>query len=100
MTELRFEPESATGVCIPDRASISLQRLVIGVAEADDEDEDANQSLSKQASAVWNKMSEAEKRPYVERAKLEKAAHEAKYPHYRYKPVRHNSAIALISQVL
>ena len=58
----------------------------------DDDDEDANQSLSKQASAVWNKMSEAEKRPYVERAKLEKAAHEAKYPHYRYKPVRHNSA--------
>ncbi|KAL5525237.1 hypothetical protein ACEPAF_9106 [Sanghuangporus sanghuang] len=57
-----------------------------------DDDDDATQSLSKQASAVWNKMTGEEKKPYVERAKLEKAAHEAKYPHYRYKPVRHNSA--------
>ncbi|KAL5498214.1 hypothetical protein ACEPAH_2344 [Sanghuangporus vaninii] len=57
-----------------------------------DDDDDATQSLSKQASAVWNKMTDEEKKPYVERAKLEKAAHEAKYPHYRYKPVRHNSA--------
>ncbi|KAL5478929.1 hypothetical protein ACEPAI_2216 [Sanghuangporus weigelae] len=57
-----------------------------------DDDDDTTQSLSKQASAVWNKMTDEEKKPYVERAKLEKAAHEAKYPHYRYKPVRQNSA--------
>ncbi|KAL5520363.1 hypothetical protein ACEPAG_9587 [Sanghuangporus baumii] len=57
-----------------------------------DDDDDTTQSLSKQASAVWNKMTDEEKKPFVERAKLEKAAHGAKYPHYRYKPVRHNSA--------
>ncbi|EJD04931.1 uncharacterized protein FOMMEDRAFT_44897, partial [Fomitiporia mediterranea MF3/22] len=60
-------------------------------AESDDDDDEANQSLSKQASAIWNRMTEAEKRPWAERAKLEKAAHEAKYPNYRYRPIRQSS---------
>ncbi len=61
-----------------------------GQPVADDEDGDVR-SLSKQASEVWNRMSEAEKAPWQERAELEKRDHARKYPNYRYRPVRHNS---------
>lgn len=57
-----------------------------------DEEDEESQSLSKQASAIWNNMDEEEKQPWAERAKIEKAEHEAKYPNYRYKPVRQGSA--------
>ncbi|KAH8114071.1 hypothetical protein DFH11DRAFT_247308 [Phellopilus nigrolimitatus] len=40
--------------------------------DGEESEEEAGSSLSKQASAVWNKMSAVEKQPWVERAEHEK----------------------------
>ncbi|KLO15320.1 HMG-box, partial [Schizopora paradoxa] len=55
-------------------------------AEAAGDGDGDVRSLSKQASEVWNKMSEAEKVPWQERAEEEKRDHARKYPNYRYRP--------------
>lgn len=60
-------------------------------AHADSDDDEASGTLSKQASEVWHRMNDAEKQPWVERAEQEKRDHAAKYPNYRYRPVRQNS---------
>lgn len=44
--------------------------------------------LSKQAGKVWNRMTEKERSPFVERAATEKRQHQAKYPNYTYCPGR------------
>lgn len=52
-------------------------------------------SLSKQASEVWNRMNDAEKQPWVDLADKEKEEHARRYPNYRYRPVRSNSATGM-----
>lgn len=52
-------------------------------------EEEMSLSLSKQASEVWNRMTEVEKQPWVDLAEKEKQAHAKRYPNYRYRPVRH-----------
>ena len=39
------------------------------------------------AGAAWHRMSEKEKAPWKERAKIVDAEHKVKYPNYRYRPV-------------
>ena len=52
------------------------------------EDDEPSSSLSKQASEVWNKMSDTEKEPWQKLAEEEKQEHARKYPNYRYRPSR------------
>lgn len=44
--------------------------------------------LSKQAGKLWNRLTEKEKAPFVERADTEKKQHQAMYPNYIYSPGR------------
>lgn len=61
------------------------------------DDSDDERSLSKQAAEVWQRMSDAEKQPWIERAEQEKREHAATYPHYRYRPIRQNAQRKSIS---
>lgn len=60
-----------------------------------DGDELEGASLSKQASEVWNRMNDTEKQPWVDLADKEKEEHARRYPNYRYRPVRSNSATGM-----
>ena len=45
----------------------------------------AERSRSRFTSKLWNEMSEDEKRPWREKAKIKKEEHSVKYPGYRYR---------------
>lgn len=44
--------------------------------------------ISRIISICWNKLSEEEKKPWKDKAAVEKAEHQKKYPDYQYTPVR------------
>ena len=45
----------------------------------------AERSRSRFTSKLWNEMSEDEKKPWREKAKIKKEEHSVKYPGYRYR---------------
>ena len=70
----------------------ALSELTSSKAPRGRSKEEEEGTLSKQASAVWNNMSESQRRPWAERAEKEKALHAERHPDYRYKPARHGPA--------
>jgi hypothetical protein len=46
-----------------------------------------HRQISRIAGSMWNRMVEAQKQPFKERAALVKKQHEALYPNYKYSPV-------------
>ncbi|KAF9547178.1 HMG-box, partial [Agrocybe pediades] len=40
--------------------------------------------ISKQAGGAWRRLSKSEREPFVQRAKLEREMHKARYPDYVY----------------
>ena len=60
------------------RSAFSLEQQKAGTSK--------QQQLSKHAAFVWNKMTDAEKFPYQETARLEKMLHQIEYPDYQYSP--------------
>lgn len=69
----------------PRNAFIIFRSFYIDDASSDS---DQQNELSKQAGKVWNRMTEAEKKPFVSQAIAEKKKHQAMYPNYTYSPGR------------
>ena len=66
----------------------SLGRRASSSSDDDDDEGGTSRTLSKQASDIWNNMSDAEKAPWQEAAEDEKREHAKKYPNYRFRPKR------------
>lgn len=51
------------------------------------ETQNSTPEVSKSLGELWHQMSEEERQPYIERAKLAKIEHQKRYPDYKYKPI-------------
>lgn len=51
------------------------------------ETQNSTPEVSKSLGELWHQMSDEERQPYIERAKLAKIEHQKRYPDYKYKPI-------------
>ncbi|KAJ3512608.1 hypothetical protein NLJ89_g3421 [Agrocybe chaxingu] len=70
----------------PRNAFIIFRSSFIASRHRDAAPCESQNEMSKQAAVVWNGMSAKERKPFQDRALLEKAEHLIKYPGYSYAP--------------
>ncbi|GJJ14899.1 hypothetical protein Clacol_009169 [Clathrus columnatus] len=51
------------------------------------ETQNSTPEVSKSLGQIWHQMTDKERQPYIERAKLAKIEHQLRHPDYKYKPI-------------
>ncbi|KAJ7503298.1 high mobility group box domain-containing protein, partial [Mycena galericulata] len=80
------EPIPSAHIPRPPNAFICFRSRFVRDQKEQGSTSSGMKEFSRQAGHVWNEMSEAQRRPYIELADRIKAEHKVTYPDYKFTP--------------